>query len=82
MQIDSSITALQNRLFSIFQGMFVAPALLAQIQPHFVHNRDVFEVREKMSKMYGWFPFIVGEVAAEAPWIILATIVYYVLWYL
>ena len=82
LQISNSVTSLQNRLFSIFQGMFVAPGLLNQIQPHFIHNRNVFEAREKLSKMYGWFPFVVGEVVAEAPWIIVSVTIYYLLWYL
>lgn len=82
LQIDNSATSLQNRLFSIFNGMFVASGLLNQIQPHFIHNRSVFEAREKLSKMYGWFPFVVGEVVSEAPWVLLTGVVYYVLWYL
>ncbi|KAF8314186.1 ABC transporter [Clavulina sp. PMI_390] len=82
LQIDNSVTSLQNRLFSIFNGMWIAPGLLAQLQPHFIHNRSVFEAREKLSKMYGWFPFVVAEVVSEAPWIVLTSALFYVLWYL
>ncbi|KAF8314175.1 hypothetical protein DL93DRAFT_2228010 [Clavulina sp. PMI_390] len=81
LQIDNSITSLHNRLFSVFNGMWIAPGLLAQLQPHFIHNRRVFEAREKLSKMYGWFPFVVGEVVSEAPWIVLTSALFYVLWY-
>lgn len=82
LQLGNSATSLQNRLFSVFQGMFVAPGLLNQIQPHFIHNRMVFEAREKLSKMYGWFPFVIGEVIAELPWLIISVTIYYLLWYL
>lgn len=82
LQINNSVTSLQNRLFSIFNGMFIAPGLLAQLQPHFIHNRNVFEAREKLSKMYGWFPFVVGEVVSEVPWIAVSCVLYFVLWYL
>lgn len=82
LQIGNSVVSLQNRLFSIFQGMFIAPGILAQVQPHFIHNRNVFEAREKLSKMYGWLPFVLSEIMAEMPWLVVSVVIYYLLWYL
>lgn len=81
LQLDNSVASLQNRLFSVFQGMFIAPGLLNQMQPRFLHKRMLFEAREKQSKMYHWFPFVVGELVAEAPWLIICGTIYYLLWY-
>lgn len=39
--------ALQLRLFAIFNFIFVAPGCINQMQPFFLHNRDIFETREK-----------------------------------
>jgi energy-coupling factor transporter ATP-binding protein EcfA2 len=38
---------LQLRLFAIFNFIFVAPGCINQMQPFFLHNRDIFEAREK-----------------------------------
>ena len=45
---------LQNRLFTIFQFIFVAPGVIAQVQPKFIANRDIYETREKKAKLYTW----------------------------
>jgi hypothetical protein len=39
--------SLQLRLFAIFNFIFVAPGCINQMQPFFLHNRDLFETREK-----------------------------------
>lgn len=38
---------LQLRLFAVFNFIFVAPGCINQMQPFFLHNRDIFETREK-----------------------------------
>lgn len=81
LQLDNSAASLQNRLFTVFQGMFVAPGLLAQIQPQFIDNRNLYETREKPAKLYGYLPFVIAQVMAEAPWIIVSVTVYFLLWY-
>lgn len=39
--------AMQLRLFAVFNFIFVAPGCINQMQPFFLHNRDIFETREK-----------------------------------
>ena len=48
LQLDNSVASLQNRLFTVFQGMFIAPGLLNQVQPRFIDARNLFEKREKL----------------------------------
>jgi len=43
---------LQLRLFAIFNFIFVAPGCINQMQPYFLHNRDLFETREKKVGCY------------------------------
>lgn len=38
---------LQLRVFAVFNFIFVAPGCINQLQPYFLHNRDLFETREK-----------------------------------
>lgn len=49
--IGDSLTDLQQNLFTIFNLIFVSPGVIAQLQPLFIDRRDIFEAREKKSKM-------------------------------
>jgi ABC-type multidrug transport system permease subunit len=46
-KIGNGTFDLQLRLFAVFNFVFVAPGLINQLQPFFLHNRDIFEAREK-----------------------------------
>lgn len=72
---------MQLRLMSVFNFVFVAPGCINQMQPKFIHDRDIFETREKKSKTYKWLAFIAGQLISELPWLILCGTVYFVTWY-
>jgi ABC-type multidrug transport system permease subunit/energy-coupling factor transporter ATP-binding protein EcfA2 len=72
---------LQLRLFAIFNFIFVAPGCINQMQPFFLHNRDIFEAREKKSKIYHWLAFIGAQTVSEIPYLILCATLYFVCWY-
>ncbi|KAH8168298.1 ABC-2 type transporter domain-containing protein [Sarocladium implicatum] len=80
-KIGSGVGELQLKLFTIFQFIFVAPGVMAQLQPLFIHRRDIFEAREKKSKMYSWVPFVTGLIVSEIPYLIICAVLYYVCWY-
>ncbi|KAI0598853.1 ABC transporter [Biscogniauxia sp. FL1348] len=79
--IGDSVGDLQMRLFTIFNFIFVAPGVLAQLQPLFIERRDIFETREKKSKMYSWVAFVTGLVVSEIPYLCICAVLYYVCWY-
>lgn len=79
--IGNSIRDLQLRLFTVFNFIFVAPGVLAQLQPLFIDRRDIYETREKKSKMYSWVAFVVGLIISEVPYLIICAVLYYVCWY-
>ncbi|KAF4872164.1 Protein SNQ2 [Colletotrichum siamense] len=79
--IGDSVGDLQMRLFTIFNFIFVAPGVLAQVQPLFIDRRDIFETREKKSKMYSWVAFVTGLIVSEIPYLIICAVLYYVCWY-
>ena len=49
--IGDSLSDLQQNLFTVFNVIFVSPGVIAQLQPLFIDRRDIFEAREKKSKM-------------------------------
>ncbi|CAH0037575.1 unnamed protein product [Clonostachys solani] len=79
--IDDGSFSLQLRLFAVFNFIFVAPACIAGMQPFFLHNRDLFETREKKSKTYHWSAFIGAQVVSEIPYLIICATLYFGCWY-
>lgn len=79
--IGNSIRDLQLRLFTIFNFIFVAPGVLAQLQPLFIQRRDIYEAREKKSKMYSWVAFVTGLIVSEIPYLCICAVFYFVCWY-
>ncbi|PNP40055.1 hypothetical protein TGAMA5MH_07977 [Trichoderma gamsii] len=79
--IGDSLTDLQKNLFTVFNFIFVAPGVIAQLQPLFISRRDIYEAREKKSKMYHWAPFVTGLIVSEIPYLLVCALLYYVCWY-
>lgn len=79
--VGDSFGDLQATMFAVFQFIFVAPGVLAQLQPLFISRRDIFETREKKSKTYSWFAFTTGLIVSEMPYLVLCAVIYFVCWY-
>jgi ABC-type multidrug transport system permease subunit/ABC-type multidrug transport system ATPase subunit len=80
-QIGNSVAEQQLVLFSLFNYIFVAPGVIAQLQPLFIDRRDLFETREKKSKMYSWIAFTTGLIVSEIPYLIICGILYFLCFY-
>ncbi|KAK4151109.1 ABC-2 type transporter-domain-containing protein [Chaetomidium leptoderma] len=80
-QIGDSSFDLQLRVFAVFNFIFVAPGCINQMQPFFLHNRDIFETREKKSKTYHWVAFIGAQIVSEIPYLIICATLYFCCWY-
>ena len=79
--IGNSVSDLQQRLFTVFSFLFVAPGLISQLQPIFIDRRNVYETREKKSKTYHWVPFVTGLIVSELPYLVVCSVLYFVCWY-
>lgn len=79
--IGDTVSDLQMRLFTVFQFIFVAPGVIAQLQPLFIERRDIFEARERKAKMYSWIAFVSGLVVSEIPYLCVCAVLYFVCWY-
>ncbi|KAL1310558.1 hypothetical protein AAFC00_000837 [Neodothiora populina] len=79
--IGDSVAGLQLRLFALFNFIFVAPGVMAQLQPLFIERRDIYETREKKSKMYHWAPFVTGLIVSELPYLVICAVFYFLCFY-
>ncbi|KAI9792877.1 MAG: hypothetical protein M1833_000989 [Piccolia ochrophora] len=80
-KIGNSVADLQLRLFTIFNFIFVAPGVINQLQPLFIDRRDIYEIREKKSKMYSWIAFVTGLIVSEIPYLCICAVLYFAPWY-
>lgn len=75
------MTGLQNQAFAVFMLLVVFAFLVYQSMPHFVMQREIYEARERASKMYSWPAFMLSTIVAEIPWSTLAALLMYVTFY-
>jgi ABC-type multidrug transport system permease subunit len=79
--LGDSVGALQLKMFTIFNFTFVAPGVINQLQPLFIQSRDIYDAREKKSRMYSWKAFVTGLIVSEFPYLCLCAVSYFVCWY-
>lgn len=80
-QAKDSIQGSQNKLFAIFMSTLVAVPSSNQLQVPFINMRNVYEVRERPSRMYSWTALVTSQILAEIPWNILGSSLFYLCWY-
>ncbi|KAL1844576.1 hypothetical protein VTK73DRAFT_2269 [Phialemonium thermophilum] len=72
-----SLAGTQNVIFSVFQLVTIFTTLVQQIQPLFVTQRSLYEVRERPGKIYSWKAFMIANIVVELPWQVLTGVVTY-----
>ncbi|THH12068.1 hypothetical protein EW145_g234 [Phellinidium pouzarii] len=76
-----TIQGTQNKLFSIFMSTILSVPLANQLQVVFIEFRDIYEVRERPSRMYSWTALVTSQMLVEAPWNIFGSSVFFLCWY-
>ncbi|KAF4598086.1 hypothetical protein EYR38_006480 [Pleurotus pulmonarius] len=71
----------QNKLFAMFLGTILSAPLAHQLQTGFIDMRNIYEIRERPTRMYSWTALITSQVLAEIPWNIAASSTYFFCWY-
>lgn len=71
----------QDKLFAIFMGTIVSVPLANQLQVPFIDMRNIYEIRERPSRMYSWTALVTAQILAEVPWNMLGSTLFFVCWY-
>ncbi|BFZ59965.1 ATP-binding cassette transporter snq2 [Saitoella coloradoensis] len=79
-QVNNSISAMQQRVFAIFQATVLPALILSQVEPRYDISRMIFN-RESSSKMYSQFAFASSMVIAEIPYSIICAVAYFIAFY-
>ncbi|KAL2818002.1 ABC-2 type transporter-domain-containing protein [Aspergillus granulosus] len=77
----NSMQGMQNQMFSIFMLLTIFGQIIQQIMPHFVAQRDLYEVRERPAKTYSWKAFMMSNIFVELPWNSLMSLIMFLCWY-
>ncbi|OLN81927.1 ABC transporter CDR4-like protein 4 [Colletotrichum chlorophyti] len=78
---DGSMAGMQNVVFGIFMVITIFSTLVQQIQPHFITQRSLYEVRERPSKAYSWKAFMFANIIVEIPYQIITGILIWACFY-
>ena len=62
-------------------SMIISVPLANQLQVSFIDMRNIFEVRERHSRMYSWTALVTSQILVELPWNILGSSLYFLCWY-
>ncbi|KAF8905939.1 pleiotropic drug resistance ABC transporter [Gymnopilus junonius] len=76
-----SIQGNQNKLFAIFMGTVLSAPLAGQLHVPYIKMRDVYEIRERSSRMYHWSALTTVQLAMEIPWNIVGSTLFFFCWY-
>ncbi|GME58261.1 ABC transporter-like protein [Neofusicoccum parvum] len=77
----TSAQGLQNKVFAIYMMLLVCLVVVVQLQPRLIAYRELYDVRERHSKMYHWTVFVVASFIVELPFNIVIASLCYVAWY-
>ncbi|KAJ3480239.1 hypothetical protein NLG97_g8116 [Lecanicillium saksenae] len=77
----SSLGGMQTVMFAVFMITNIFPSLVQQIQPLFITQRSLYEVRERPSKAYSWVAFVLANIIVEIPYQALAGVLIWACFY-
>ncbi|KAK4498394.1 hypothetical protein PRZ48_011052 [Zasmidium cellare] len=72
---------LANQSFSVFLLFTIVGQLIQQMMPLFIRQRDLYEARERPSKVYTWKAFIFSNLIVELAWNALMAVIMFVCFY-
>ncbi|KAF7984655.1 hypothetical protein HWV62_12906 [Athelia sp. TMB] len=71
----------QNKLFAIYMATILSVPLASQLQVPYIKMRNIYEIRERPSRMYSWTSFVTSQLLVEIPWNILGSALLFICWY-
>ncbi|OQD89391.1 hypothetical protein PENANT_c002G07605 [Penicillium antarcticum] len=77
----NTIQGLQNQMYAVMMLLSMFGQLSEQIIPQFINQREVYEARERPSKIYDWKVLILSNLVIEIFWNTLMAGLAYFCWY-
>ncbi|OGE53517.1 hypothetical protein PENARI_c007G00791 [Penicillium arizonense] len=77
----NTIQGLQNQMYAVMMLLSMFGQLSEQIMPQFINQREVYEARERPSKIYDWKVLMLSNLMIEIFWNTLMAVMAYFCWY-
>ncbi|CAI7643179.1 unnamed protein product [Penicillium discolor] len=77
----NTIQGLQNQMYAVMMLLSMFGQLSEQIMPQFINQREVYEARERASKIYDWKVFMLSNLLIEMFWNTCMALAAYLCWY-
>ncbi|KAK9471338.1 P-loop containing nucleoside triphosphate hydrolase protein [Dipodascopsis tothii] len=82
-QLGTSIIDTESRIFLMFFTLMVTIPIVNMFEIHMIIARDLYELRERNSKVYSWFALVFAYLVCGIPYAILSTVLFFPLfWYM
>ncbi|KAK1149844.1 Multidrug resistance protein [Aspergillus melleus] len=81
LQTEVSLLGLQHQMFAIFMLLVIFAFLAYQTMPNYIKQRNLYEARERPSKIYSWAAFMLANIVVELPWNSLAAVIIFIPFY-
>ncbi|KAK7205985.1 ABC-2 type transporter-domain-containing protein, partial [Myxozyma melibiosi] len=82
-QLDNSILGMQSRTFSMFFTLLQIIPILNSLEIHFIDARDLFDLRERNSKVYSWVALVTAYLVCPIPYVLLSSVLFFpTIWYM
>ncbi|RXW13885.1 hypothetical protein EST38_g11969, partial [Candolleomyces aberdarensis] len=78
---EDTIQGSQNKLFAVFMATILSAPLGGQLHVPYIKMRNIYEIRERASRMYHWSALVTAQILVEIPWNILGSSLFFVCWY-
>lgn len=66
---------------SIYMGTILSAPLSNQLQVPFLNTRNIYEIRERPSRMYSWTALVTSQFVSEIPWNLLGSSLFFLCWF-
>ncbi|KAJ6011707.1 hypothetical protein N7522_002062 [Penicillium canescens] len=77
----NTIQGLQNQMYAVMMLLSMFGQLSEQIMPQFINQREIYEARERPSKIYDWKVLMMSNLVIEIFWNTLMAVMAYFCWY-
>ncbi|KAL2258872.1 hypothetical protein VTK26DRAFT_7643 [Humicola hyalothermophila] len=80
-QAEGTQAGMRDVVFAVFMVTTIFTTLVQQIQPLFITQRSLYEVRERPSRVYSWKAFLLANIIVEVPYQILTGVLAFASFY-
>ena len=72
---------IRTTLQAVFMSLIISVAAANQMQVPYIAMRDIYEVRERHSRMYSWTALVTAQMLVELPLNVFGSSLYFLCWY-